>query len=146
VNAHGQLLALYRELDAELADLQRGCRACGRCCDFSTHESVLYASRLEREVLTSGGRPPKPLRPEVCPYLLDGKCSARELRTLGCRTHYCEAAAAERGRELYEKYRARVAEISREHGIEWDYRPVLESGAHGSHTETQSSGDRGGGS
>lgn len=43
-----ELLALYAELDAELEELQPACRACGRCCDFSTHGEVLYASRLER--------------------------------------------------------------------------------------------------
>ena len=137
------LLALYRELDAELAPLQKGCRACGRCCDFSTHENVLYASKLEREVLAAAGPVPEGAPPGVCPHLREGKCGAREFRTLGCRTHYCDAAAAERGRELYEKYRARIAAISREHGIDWDYRPVLETGAQGSHTETPSRQDHG---
>jgi hypothetical protein len=126
VNAHELLLELYRELDGELAELQATCRACGRCCDFSTHGHVLYASKLEREVLFAGEAPRRCGASLTCPYLADGRCSARARRTLGCRTHYCRPDAAERGMELYERYRRRVAEISRRCGIEWDYRPVLE--------------------
>lgn len=127
-DAHRLLLDLYAELDAELAELQASCRACGTCCDFSTHGSVLFASRLERDVLATAGEASTRGGDLVCPYLAGGKCSAREVRPLGCRTHYCRGDAVERGRELYEKYRARVAEISRRCGIEWDYRPVLDYG------------------
>jgi hypothetical protein len=126
--AYGQLRELYAELDAELAALQPFCRACGTCCDFSTHGNLLFASRLERELLASTGRRAEDAGNLVCPYLTDSGCAAREERTLGCRTHYCRGEAVERGRELYEKYRARIAEISRRFGIEWDYRPVLDCG------------------
>jgi Fe-S-cluster containining protein len=125
-DAHRALLDLYAELDAELVGLQQECKACGKCCDFSTHENVLYASRLEREVLSLAGAPGADAHEHVCPYLSEGKCAARAQRTLGCRTHFCDAQAEREGQDLYEKYRKRIAEISREHNIEWDYRPVLE--------------------
>lgn len=121
-----ELAALYAELDAELAALQETCRACGRCCDFSTHGNILYASRLERDLLRSAGAPPGEAPPEACPYLAGGRCAARAVRTLGCRTFFCDAAAGPKGRELYEGYRKRVAGISRRAGVEWDYRPVLD--------------------
>ena len=124
--ARDELLELYSRLDEELAALQSACRTCGRCCDFSTHENVLYASRLEREVLRLAGTPPADAPPGVCPYLREGKCTARTERTLGCRTHFCDRHAAAVGRDLYEKYRRRIAAISRAHGIPWDYRPVLD--------------------
>ncbi len=124
--ARRALLDLYAELDAELAELQLSCNACGKCCDFSTHENILYASKLEREVLRLAGGASCDARDDVCPYLRDEKCVAREERTLGCRTHFCDAQASEKGRGLYEKYRKLIAAICREHNIEWDYRPVME--------------------
>jgi Fe-S-cluster containining protein len=126
VTAAEELLALYRELDAELVPLQSSCRACGRCCDFSTHGHVLYATLLERQVLAAAGPGESAERGLICQYLEGRECTARENRPLGCRTHYCQAEAGERGRELYEKYRKRLAEISRRHELAWDYRPVLE--------------------
>jgi len=126
--AAGEVLELYAELDAELAGPAApaaACRACGRCCDFSKHEEALYASRLERAVLALAAPAPEGVGPEVCPYLHNGKCAARRFRPLGCRTYFCAQSAGARGRELYESYRARLAEISRRAGIEWDYRKVL---------------------
>jgi hypothetical protein len=119
-------MELYAELDAETADLQRACRACGSCCDFSRHEHVLCASSLERQVLGLAKRPESEGREEVCPYLEGGRCTARRERTLGCRTYFCDPAAERRGQELYERYLRRIAAIGREHGIAWDYRPVWE--------------------
>lgn len=125
--AEAQLRALYVELGAESAELQKTCKACGRCCDFSTHENVLYATGLERDLLRSADLPRESAGEKTCPYLAEGKCAAREVRTLGCRTFFCDEAADRKGRELYERYRKRLAEISRRAGLEWDYRPVLDS-------------------
>lgn len=146
-----EVLALYSRMDAELADCQAGCRACGSCCDFGTHGEILYASRLEREVLALAGPPPAqgaagtffpdgPLGrfasgaaevlsadPEalVCPYRVEGKCTARQYRPIGCRTYFCSGPGRAAGMELYERYRAVVADISRRAGLEWDYRRVV---------------------
>ena len=125
MSAIRELLDLYGELDAELLALHSSCRACGRCCDFSTHENVLYASRLERDLLGLAGEPDWTAGDQVCPFLAGGRCMARRERTLGCRTHFCEDRAGLVGRDLYEKYRRRIAVISARHGIEWDYAPVL---------------------
>ncbi|HOX07265.1 MAG TPA: hypothetical protein PK280_12750 [Planctomycetota bacterium] len=125
-----EVLALYRRMDEELAGIQRGCRACGSCCDFGTHGEILYASRLEREVLALAGPPPAPAVPRhpedlICPYRVEGKCTARQYRPIGCRTYFCDGEGRARGMELYETYRAVVADISRRAGLEWDYRRVI---------------------
>ncbi len=127
MSAEAQLRALYVELGAELTELQKTCKACGRCCDFSTHENVLYATGLERDLLRSAELPTQEPETDVCPYLAEGQCAAREVRTLGCRTYFCDGAADRKGRELYERYRKRLADISRRAGLAWDYRPVLDS-------------------
>lgn len=124
-----ELLAVYAELAAETAAMQSCCRACGSCCDFGSHGEILYASELERRVLALAGPPPVAVPPEqeslVCPYRVGGKCGAREFRALGCRTYFCREPGRSAGMPLYEKYRARVAEISRRAGIQWDYRQVM---------------------
>jgi Fe-S-cluster containining protein len=148
-----EVLALYRRMDEELAEIQSGCRACGNCCDFGTHGEILYASRLEREVLAMAGPPsaekgsgtffrdgplgcfakkvPDPFSadPEalVCPYRADSKCTARAFRPIGCRTYFCRGEGRARGMEFYERYRAQVANISRRAGIDWDYRRVIKA-------------------
>lgn len=127
-----EVLALYARMDAELAEYQRGCRACGSCCDFGTHGEILYASRLEREVLALAGPPPAPAAPPhpedlVCPYRVNGKCTARGYRPIGCRTYFCSGSGRQEGMDLYERYRAVLADISRRAGLEWDYRRVIKA-------------------
>ena len=127
-----EVLALYAEMDAALAEPQQLCRACGSCCDFGTHGEILYASKLEREVLELAKRPPAPAGPAdrealVCPYRVGKKCSAREFRPIGCRTYFCRGQGRESGMALYEQYRARLAEISRRAGLPWDYRRVIKA-------------------
>lgn len=131
-----ELRALYAELDAELAPLQAHCRACGGCCDFGTHGEILYASALERRVLALAGPPPAAPAGDsealVCPYRdAAGRCLARPFRPLGCRTYYCREPQRSAGMAFYERYRARLADISGRAGMEWDYRAVVGDGPGG---------------
>ncbi|MHC4199624.1 MAG: YkgJ family cysteine cluster protein [Planctomycetota bacterium] len=150
-DATRRLRLVYAELDGGIASLLRdsggACRACGRCCTFPTGSPVLYATALEREYLASGAaRTPRKAvlgalrrswRPGgtdgACPYLdvETKRCTARERRTVGCRTHFCaEAVANESAREaahaLAERALAEIRRIAGTHGIEWDYAPVVE--------------------
>ncbi len=137
-DATRRLRLVYAELDRGIASLLRdsggACRACGRCCTFPTGAPVLYATALEREYLASV--PPGdhgPLPNGACPYLdvETKRCTARERRTVGCRTHFCaEAVGDERAREaahaLGERALAEIRRIVSAHGVEWDYAPVVE--------------------
>jgi hypothetical protein len=127
------LEAVYAELDARLESLGARCTSCGECCAFGPGSPVLYATELERRLLTR--EPPRAEvapGPRACPYL-DGatrQCTARTRRTIGCRTFFCEKAlpsdaARERAMDLCERALGRVREISSEAGIEWDYAPVV---------------------
>lgn len=126
------LLELYRELDGELSALApAGCRACGECCRFDRAEHVLYASRLERELLGEADRPPSPDSPDLldaglaCPFQVGGKCEARKARALGCRVHFCEHVGNAPGWEFSERWHRRLKELHEELGAEWDYRALL---------------------
>src|SRR5205085_7412758 len=103
--AYDRLRALYRELDAEIARLAPRCDGRGICCDFDVVDHVLYATQLEVDLVkdalpglyarATGNR---------CPFLEDGRCGAREVRMLGCRTYFCQPGWEPYATELYERY------------------------------------------
>jgi len=130
----GELEAIYRELDLGLARLGARCLACGECCTFPPGSPVLYASWPERAYLAGVPRAdstgPRPTG--ACPWLDTSTmlCTARERRTIGCRAHYCARALPSEetrsaARDLAERALARVKELVRRWGLEWDYAPVL---------------------
>lgn len=131
----GRLRAVYAELDRKTAALLAGtvaghCRACGTCCSFPPEGDVLYASAVERELLASVPPPPGPHPEGSCPYLREGKCAARERRTVGCRAYYCvfvlpSQAARDECRSLGEWALSEVRRIVEELGLDWDYAPVV---------------------
>jgi Fe-S-cluster containining protein len=146
--AFAELRALYAELDREIGGVLResagaSCRACGECCSFPPQGPVLYATAPERELLASA--PPPPGTPAcaaggvaagrhpdgACPYLRETKCTARERRPVGCRTHFCPSAlpppeAREACEALGGKALAEIRGIVERHGLPWDYAPVVE--------------------
>jgi hypothetical protein len=126
------LLALYRELDAELSALgTTGCAGCGKCCRFDKTDHILYAGGLERELFSEARRPATPDSPELipsglaCPFQVAGKCAARETRALGCRIHFCDAVQDTPGWDFSERWYRRLKELHEDFGISWDYRPLL---------------------
>ncbi len=131
-----RLRAVYAELDRRIAavlarNAGAGCLRCGTCCTFLPKCDVLYATALEREFLASVPPPPGECPEGACPYLRGGRCTARERRTVGCRAHFCTSVlpaqeAREECREVGEEALAGIRGIVEEHGIEWDYAPVVE--------------------
>jgi hypothetical protein len=87
--ARASLASLYADLDRELGEAGASCRACGSCCRLSEWGHELRVTPLELALLVErhGLRPPA--GPGVCPYLEDGRCTAREGRALGCRAFHC---------------------------------------------------------
>src|SRR4051794_10484292 len=55
-----EVLELYREVDAAVAEAGPVCVASGRCCRFQEFGHVLYLSSLEAEVLLAGAPPHDP--------------------------------------------------------------------------------------
>ena len=128
--AFRRLEDIYAEFDRRIAGVRKAgdarCRACGRCCDFSTHAHRLFASRIEREYLDlpEGELPDS----NACPFLDGtGRCARYAHRTLGCRAYRCDAPREEADARaaLYEEFRGRLASLSAEAGLAWDYRQVL---------------------
>jgi Fe-S-cluster containining protein len=128
-----ELERLYDELDAEFAALvPRGCAACGECCRFDKADHILYASRLERDLLRRAVMPMAPdadmdmlARGLACPFQENGKCRAMKARTLGCRVHFCSAVENTPDPDFSERWHQRLKALHEHLGIEWDYRPLL---------------------
>ena len=124
--AFRRLRALYRAVDAALAPWAGACSACGQCCDFATHDHVLYVTELERALLVSRCGPGDgPLPAGRCPYQAGNLCSAREERPLGCRTFFCREPAAAQGKDCYQKFLRQMAPLREEAGLEISYAPLL---------------------
>ena len=121
-----ELQGIYKELDEELAKNSPGCNACGECCNFDKFDHVLYATMIEvdyikRNVLVPEKRPNK----NVCPFLVDKKCTIRDYRTLGCRVFYCNPDYQRNlSQEIYEKYYRKIKDLAQAHDLEWSYAPM----------------------
>jgi len=119
------LLAIYDDLAAEIAKAAPVCDLSGRCCRFKEYNHTLFISRPEADLLLEQGLPPNSVVDEAgCPFQINGLCTARDRRPLGCRVYYCDPTYAGVGEALSETYIARLKELHAETGTAWDYRPL----------------------
>jgi Fe-S-cluster containining protein len=114
------LRALYAAVDATVAARGWRCKACGACCDFASSNHRLYVSTGELALLTSIP-PPHALAPGRCPYQIDGKCSARDIRALGCRLFFCDPAAREAFQRDYETHHRQLRRLHEAAGLPYRY-------------------------
>lgn len=118
------LLAIYDELAGDIARAGPVCELSGRCCRFKEYGHTLFISRPEAELLLEEGLPENATADEAgCPFQVNGLCTARERRPLGCRVYYCDPNFAGKGEALSERYIARLKQLHEESGTTWDYRP-----------------------
>ena len=62
----------------------------------------------------------------VCPLLVEGLCTAREHRFLGCRTYFCQPGWDELGDAIYAAAYEAIKAIGRRLDEPWAYRPALD--------------------
>jgi Fe-S-cluster containining protein len=121
------LLAIYDELAAEIAAAAPVCNLSGRCCRFKEYGHTLFLSRPEAELLLEQPFPEDARLDEAgCPFQVNGLCTARERRPLGCRVYFCDPNYAGKGEALSERYIARLKQLHEAAGTPWDYRPLHE--------------------
>jgi Fe-S-cluster containining protein len=119
------LLAIYDDLAAEIAQAAPVCELSGRCCRFQEYGHTLFISRPEAELLLEQGLPENAVVDESgCPFQINGLCTARERRPLGCRVYYCDPNYAGIGEALSEASIGRLKQLHEETGTPWDYRPL----------------------
>lgn len=119
--------ALYRDLDAAVAERGPVCRLSGRCCRFAEYDHTLFVSEPEAALLLADA--PTPVRPldegATCPWQDHaGRCTAREARPLGCRVYYCDPAYQPHAPDLSEAFLARLKRLADELELPWNYAPL----------------------
>ena len=122
-----ELMALYDELDAEVRRLGPVCNLSGLCCRFGEYGHTLFLSAPEAALLVADS--PPPARPvddgATCPWQdLQGRCTARGARPLGCRIYFCDPAFQPEGSIVGEAFITRLKSLVDRLGLPWDYAPL----------------------
>ena len=134
---------ILREDDADIAARKPVCRSSGRCCKFEQYghslfvtqaELILFAQTIQGDLLRSEfsiqNSPAKFIslpqffaqpKPEGCPYQIDGLCTARDARPLGCRIYFCDENAQHWQAEVYEKYHSQLKALHQTFNIPYVY-------------------------
>ena len=119
--------AFYADVDAAIAAHKPVCINRGLCCRFGEYGHKLYVTDVELDffIAQRGANVLPVASGEACPYQLDGKCTAREERPLGCRIFFCDPDAQSWQPAEYERFLARLKELGRKHGVAYRYREWL---------------------
>jgi Fe-S-cluster containining protein len=138
------LAELYEQLDHDIARRKPICNTSGRCCKFEAWGHRLYVSTLElasfqhitgvetkakpfADAIPRGITFPLPLYMEDgefspgCPWQIDGLCTARAARPLGCRIYFCDTTAESWQQERYEHYHQKIVALHEEFLIPYRY-------------------------
>jgi len=115
---------LYEDVDRQIAAHQPCCINRGRCCNFKAYGHRLYVSTAELSLFAAArGEHLLPVDPTAgsCPYHIDGVCTARGARPLGCRIFFCESESDAWPNEIYESALSQLQAIAAAHGVEYRY-------------------------
>jgi Fe-S-cluster containining protein len=115
--------ALYAELDERIAGHKPTCWNHGDCCKLGSYGHRLYATSAELAYFRLGHASAwrDPGDSTSCPYQIEGMCTAREHRPLGCRVFFCDPEAQQWQGPVYEEFLARIKRIAEEWGVEYRY-------------------------
>jgi hypothetical protein len=119
------VLAVYAAADAAVSAAAPRCDASGRCCRFTEYGHTLFISAFEAELLLESAPLYKgPVSRDGCPFQVNGLCTARESRPLGCRIYFCDPTFQDRMIEITEEAIAALKRIADTHGTGWHYAPL----------------------
>lgn len=120
-----EVLAVYAAADAAVRAAGPRCEASGRCCRFTEYGHTLFISAFEAELLLENAPAyPLPVSRDGCPFQIDGLCTARDARPLGCRIYFCDPAYQDRMAAITEDALAALKRIADAHGTGWHYAPL----------------------
>ena len=120
-----RVLEVYAEVDAAVAAAKPRCDASGRCCRFTEYGHTLFLSQFEADILLETAPAySKPVTRDFCPFQVNGLCTARESRPLGCRIYFCDPTFQEPQHAITEAAVAKLKAIADEYETGWNYAPL----------------------
>ena len=119
------VLAVYAAADAAVRAAGPRCDASGRCCRFTEYGHTLFISAFEAELLLEHAPAFEvPVSRDGCPFQVNGLCTARDARPLGCRIYFCDLSYQDRMAEITEDAIAALKRVADAHGGGWHYAPL----------------------
>jgi Fe-S-cluster containining protein len=120
-----RVLAVYHEVDAVIAAAKPRCDASGRCCRFMEYGHTLFLTAFEAEILLeSAAEYHRPVTRDGCPFQIEGKCTARQTRPLGCRIYFCDPEFQDQQGPITEHALAQLKKIAEDEQTGWHYAPL----------------------
>ena len=126
-DARRELEELYREVDRRIASTGVECWVRGVCCDFDRTDHRLYASSIEVAYVREKHWQEWPSDSRLCPFWVEGRCTERERRPLGCRTYFCDASFRDETHSIYEVAHRAIQELAARHGLDYRYTPFVDA-------------------
>ena len=124
-DVRSRVLEVYAEVDAAVATAKPRCDASGRCCRFTEYGHTLFLSQFEADILLETAPPyEKPVSRDFCPFQVQGLCTARESRPLGCRIYFCDPAFQEQQHTITEVAVSKLKALADEFDAGWNYAPL----------------------
>ncbi|MFL5331157.1 MAG: hypothetical protein ACJ8C4_19875 [Gemmataceae bacterium] len=120
-----RVVEIYRRADAAVAGHNPICQKSGKCCRFTEYGHTLFLSDMEAEILLDQAVIRSASR-DNCPFQIDGLCTARDQRPLGCRIYFCDVTYAEAMPVLAERFNSELKKLADEFGHPWRYAPLHE--------------------
>ncbi|MDD5011251.1 MAG: hypothetical protein PHQ00_03930 [Phycisphaerae bacterium] len=111
---------IYDWLDENIKKFDPDCSACGKCCDFDAFGHKLFVTTPELLYFYENLKPLRKTANGLCPYLEDGKCTARDFRFAGCRIFFCKADS-EKINELSEQAIKKFKALCDEYNFPYRY-------------------------
>lgn len=125
---YAELAALYAEVDAEIAAAAPRCEMSGRCCNFKLMGHELWATALETAYARRAAAEQVPeAEAGLCPWHVEGLCTLRDGRPLGCRTYFCDSDFTEAGQVLHERMHRRLAQLHETHAVPYRYERFVDA-------------------
>lgn len=123
-NLQQALLTIYANADHAVQQAGPKCEASGRCCRFAEYGHTLFISQIEADYLLENAPSFSEASSAVCPFQVEGLCTAREPRPLGCRVYFCDPSYQDEGQRISEEGIRNLKALADSHGIAWRYAPL----------------------
>ena len=119
------VLDVYAAVDRAVAAARPRCDSSGRCCRFKEYGHTLFISHFEAELLLeTAPHFEQPASADCCPFQVQGLCTARDERPLGCRIYFCDPTYQETSNRITEDALSQLKRIADEHDAGWRYAPL----------------------